>query len=53
MTDKKKYILKEYFALCPNGACQDLLTEEEKNMAKDNGTMFLAGVIQRAAAENR
>ena len=29
-----KLLLTEYYELCPNGKCDDLLTEEEKNNLK-------------------
>tara|TARA_R100000315_G_C5228958_1_gene139896 strand:+ start:300 stop:902 length:603 start_codon:yes stop_codon:yes gene_type:complete len=47
-----KKMLNEYFELCPNGTCQDYLTEAEKKDVKDNGTMYLTGVIQRAKEPN-
>ena len=46
-----KYLLTEYYELCPNGLCEDLLTEAEKQMVKE-GSMFLTGVMQRAEAKN-
>ena len=46
-----KYLLTEYYELCPNGTCEDILTEAEKQMVKD-GSMFLSGVMQRAEAKN-
>tara|TARA_B100000676_G_C17782241_1_gene682543 strand:- start:184 stop:798 length:615 start_codon:yes stop_codon:yes gene_type:complete len=46
-----KYLLTEYYELCPNGTCEDMLTEAEKQMVK-NGSMFLTGVMQRAEAKN-
>ena len=46
-----KYLLREYYELCPGGICQDLLTEEEKIQVK-NGTIYLTGVMQRANAKN-
>jgi hypothetical protein len=46
-----KYLLTEYYELCPNGTCEDLLTEAEKQMVK-NGAMFLTGVMQRAESKN-
>ena len=46
-----KKLLTEYYELCPNGTCEDLLTEAEKQMVK-NGSMFLTGVMQRAEAKN-
>lgn len=45
-------MLNEYFELCPNGTCQDFLTEDEKRDVRENGTMYLTGVIQRAEAPN-
>jgi len=48
MTDK--YLLREYYELCDGGTCQDLLTEEEKRMVKEDNALFLSGVIQ--CAEN-
>ena len=46
-----KYLLREYFELCPGGICRDLLTEEEKVQVR-NGTVFLSGVMQRCDEEN-
>jgi len=46
-----KYLLTEYYELCPNGTCEDLLTEAEKRMVQE-GHMFLTGVMQRAEAKN-
>lgn len=48
-----KYLLREYYKLCEGGVCQDLLTEDEKRDMRDNGTMYLTGVIQRAEAKNQ
>lgn len=45
-------MLNEYFELCPNGTCQDFLTEAEKRDVRENGTMYLTGIIQRAEAPN-
>ena len=45
-------MLNEYFELCPNGTCQDFLTEDEKRDVRENGTMYLTGIIQRAEAPN-
>ena len=47
-----KYLLREFYELCPNGTCEDLLTEEEKRMVRENGALFLTGVMQRADAQN-
>ena len=38
--------------MCPNGGCQDLLTEEEKIDITQNGALYLTGVMQRADAQN-
>jgi len=46
-----KYLLREYYELCPGGICQDLLTEEEKVQVK-NGTVILSGVMQRTDEQN-
>jgi len=46
-----KYLLREYYELCPGGVCQDLLTEDEKAEAK-NGAVFLSGVMQRCDEQN-
>ena len=43
-----KYLLTEYYELCPNGICDDLLTEDEKRMVREENAMFLTGVMQRA-----
>ena len=48
-----KFLLREYYKLCEGGVCQDLLTEEEKRDMRENGTMYLTGVIQRAKAKNQ
>lgn len=45
-------LLREFFELCPNGTCQDLLTEQEKLDVKNNGTMYLTGKIQEADVKN-
>ena len=43
-----KYVLREYYALCDGGVCQDFLTESEKLDIRNNGAMYLTGVAQRA-----
>jgi len=43
-----KLLLTEYYELCPNGKCEDLLTEEEKRMVREEGALFLTGIMQRA-----
>ena len=47
-----KYLLREFYELCPNGTCEDLLTEDDNHMIRENGAMFLTGVMQRADAQN-
>ena len=47
-----KNLLQEYYELCPDGACVlDRLTEAEKKL-RENGTVFLSGVCQRANQQN-
>ena len=46
-----KTLLREFYALCEGGICQDLLTErEKKEMA--NGTLYLSGRLQTADRQN-
>tara|TARA_Y100000310_G_C20386179_1_gene670523 strand:- start:97 stop:705 length:609 start_codon:yes stop_codon:yes gene_type:complete len=47
----KKYVLREYYALCEGGVCQDLLTEEEKAFVKSGG-MILSGKLQESDVQN-
>ena len=47
-----KKVLREFYELCPNGVCEDLLTENEKRMIKEEGALFLSGVIQAADKQN-
>lgn len=46
-----KYILREFYELCPDGVCKDVLTEDEKRRAA-NGTVFLSGKLQEADCTN-
>lgn len=46
-----KAVLREYFALCEGGVCQDLLTESEKNFVKEGG-MILSGKLQEGDRQN-
>ena len=39
-----KYLLREYYELCEGGVCQDLLTEDEKRLVRENKAVFLTGV---------
>ena len=47
-----KVLLREYYALCEGGVCQDLLTEAEKADIKNNGAMYLTGLMQEAGVVN-
>ena len=46
-----KPLLREFFELCPDGICEDILTESDKHFIKQGG-MMLSGVIQRADVRN-
>tara|TARA_R110000824_G_scaffold80365_5_gene202159 strand:+ start:10042 stop:10647 length:606 start_codon:yes stop_codon:yes gene_type:complete len=46
-----KKVLREYYALCEGGVCQDLLTEQEKQFVT-NGGMMLSGCMQKADTVN-
>tara|TARA_R110000824_G_scaffold32672_2_gene105302 strand:+ start:10854 stop:11459 length:606 start_codon:yes stop_codon:yes gene_type:complete len=46
-----KKVLREYYALCEGGVCQDLLTEQEKQYIADGG-MILSGVMQKSDTVN-
>ena len=48
----KKYLLREYYALCDGGTCQDLLTEEEKRQVREEKVVFLTGKLQEADCLN-
>lgn len=47
-----KQLLQEFYELCKDGVCLDLLTEAEKREAMNDGTMFLSGRIQTADKQN-
>ena len=46
-----KEVLREYFALCDGGVCQDLLTEAEKKYVKEGG-LILSGKLQEGDRQN-
>ena len=46
-----KTLLREYYALCEGGVCQDLLTEDEKRFVKEGG-MILSGKLQEGDRQN-
>lgn len=47
----KQKLLTEFFELCKDGICQDLLTEREKRESA-NGVLYLSGRIQAADTPN-
>lgn len=47
-----KYLIREYYELCAGGVCQDFLTEAEKKDIKENGAVYLSGVMQRCDEKN-
>lgn len=47
-----KVLLREYYALCEGGVCQDLLTEAEKRDITENNSMYLTGLMQQADTQN-
>lgn len=47
-----KYVLREFYQLCDGGKCEDLLTEAEKALVREQKAVFLTGILQRADAEN-
>jgi len=47
-----KQLLREFYALCPDGNCVlDVLTEAERKRL-DDGSVFLVGVCQKAGVKN-
>ncbi len=46
-----KKLLTEFYELCKDGVCQDLLTEREKKEAA-NGVLYLSGRIQTCEKKN-
>tara|TARA_R100000805_G_C3621501_1_gene125864 strand:- start:106 stop:717 length:612 start_codon:yes stop_codon:yes gene_type:complete len=47
----KKKLLTEFYELCKDGVCQDLLTEREKREVS-NGSVYLSGRLQAADIKN-
>ena len=47
-----KVLLREYYALCEGGVCQDLLTEAEKRDITENNAMYLTGLMQQSDVQN-
>ena len=46
-----KTLLREFYALCEGGVCQDLLNEEEKKYVSEGG-LILSGRLQTADKKN-
>ncbi len=46
-----KTLLREFYALCEGGICQDLLTEREKKEVA-SGVLYLSGRLQTADKQN-
>lgn len=46
-----KQLLREWYEMCADGTCLDMLTESEKLEVK-NGAKYLTGVMQRCDTEN-
>ena len=49
---KKKKLLREFYALCEGGICQDLLTEREKREMSNGDVLYMSGRLQTADKQN-
>jgi len=47
-----KQLLTEFFELCPNGRCLDMLSERQKREVVEDGAVYLTGRIQTAGKKN-
>ena len=47
-----KSLLREYYALCDGGVCQDLLTEEEKKLMAAGKKFYMTGCMQKFDTPN-
>ena len=47
-----KRLIREYYALCHDGKCLDLLNETEKAKVRNEGAVYLMGIIQAADTLN-
>jgi hypothetical protein len=45
-------LLREFYELCDGGICQDLLTEDEKRKVREEGAVYLTGLMQQANVRN-
>ena len=47
-----KTLLREYYALCDGGVCQDFLTEAEKKLVADGKKFYMTGCMQKYDTPN-
>lgn len=47
-----KTLLREFYALCEGGICQDLLTEREKKEMANGKILYMSGRLQTADRQN-
>ena len=47
-----KTLLREYYALCDGGVCQDFLTEAEKQAMSDGRKFYMTGCMQKYDTPN-
>ena len=47
-----KQLLTEFFELCPDGRCLDMLSERQKREVVEEGAVYLTGRIQTANKKN-
>jgi len=47
-----KTLLREFYALCEGGICQDLLTEREKREMENGKVLYMSGRLQTADKQN-
>jgi len=47
-----KSLLREYYALCDGGICQDFLTEAEKKLVADGKKFYMTGCMQKYDTPN-
>ena len=47
-----KTLLREYYALCDGGVCQDMLTEDEKKLMAAGKKFFMTGCMQKFDTPN-
>ena len=47
-----KQLLREYYALCDGGVCQDMLTEDEKKLMAAGKKFYMTGCMQKFDTPN-